>query len=1288
MPTEHQPDHDRGPRPGLDDLRRGDAGGGWIETALRHRLVVSVLLVALVGAGAWFAPFGWLPSFERSTVAVDAIPDIGENQQIVYAAWPGRSPRDVEDQLTYPLSTALLGTSHVRTVRGFSMFGLSMVYVVFGDTTSFEASRARLLERLQSLPEGTLPAGVRPMLGPEATALGQIYGYTLQGRSPEGAPVGGWDLDELRTIQDYVVRYALSAAGGVAEVASIGGYVRAWQINVDPMLLRSRDLSMLDVHDAITRAHLELGGGTTELNGVDYTVRGVGLLRSLEDIELVEIVRRDGAPVLVRDVATVAEGPEERTGALDIGGAEAVGGIVAARRGANPLQTIEAVEREIARLAPALPSRVLDDGTVSRVTIVPFYSRAPLIRATIGTLERALTQQVLITALVVLLMLLHLRSSLLVSLVVPGAALLTFVAMRLFSVEANVVALAGVAIAIGTMVDMGIVVSEAIVRREAEVGPDEPVATRIAAAVREVSGAVTTAAATTLVSFLPVFLLEGPEGRMFTPLAFTKTWAIVAALIMGLVALPLLASVVMTSRKPGPPSRGDDMPDRRHAKAGAPVATWARRVLTVVLVIVITVLLARDWRPLGAGAPLIAHVALVAVFVGVTLGSFRWFETRYGQILGWVLRNRALFLVLPATVVLVGITAWFGFDRTFSWLPDGVRRLPPVVSVAHAMPGLGREFMPQLDEGAFLYMPSTMPHASIGSALDMASELGRLLENIPEVERAIGKVGRADSALDPAPVAMIETIITYRSEYIEDERGRVLRFAVDDEGAFLRDDQGALIPSPRGRPYRAWRDHIRTVDDLWGEISAAAQVPGLTGAPLLQPISARVVMLQSGIRAPMAVRLAGSDLEDLARAASEIERLLRDVPGVAASSVIADRPVGRPYLELTPNRLAMAQYGVTMEQVQRTLESAVGGSLAGVSVDGRQRVPIRVRYVRERRQTPEDILEATVRGADGALIPLSSVATLDYVPGPDMLRSENAQLVVWVMFDRAPGIPELTAVDNAREALERTLAAGELAIPDGVTLTLAGSWENAQRAGRRLMLVVPLVLGSILLLLVLQLRSTLVALMVFAAVAVALSGGMLLLWAWGQPWFLDVTLAGVSMRDVFHVTPANLSVAVWVGFIALFGIATDDGVLMATFLQQEFRRPIGDASHDDTRNEDPLHEVDAPQHRRAESIARIIAAGRRRVRACLMTTATTLLALLPVLTSTGTGADIMIPMAIPVFGGMAVALVTVLVVPVLYSFTAQHRLAGPAAPVGDDAPNHPIVAIPDGQPRPPQEETR
>jgi Cu(I)/Ag(I) efflux system membrane protein CusA/SilA len=1145
-----------------------------IRFFLENKVVVWLLLLAFVGWGLAVSPFTPLPLNSFTPVPVDAIPDIGENQQIVFTRWPGNSPQDVEDQVTYPLTSALLGIPGVRSVRSNSMFGFSSIYLIFEEDVEFYWSRSRILEKLNSLPAGVLPENATPTLGPDATALGQVYWYTLEGRDPEtGEPVGGWGPDELRSIQDFYVRYGLSAAEGVAEVASIGGFVKEYQVDVDPEKMRVYGVTLEQVMAAVRGSNLDVGAATLEINLAEYFVRGLGYLENLEDLELAAVTERNGVPIYLRDLARVSVGPAERRGLLDKSGAEAVGGVVVARFGANPLEVIENVKVKIAELQPGLPVREVPspptplrgrgepDVRESQVTIIPFYDRSELIHETLDTLEEALTLEILITAIVVILLLLNIRSALLVAGTLPVAVLMTFIAMRYFGVDANIVALSGIAIAIGTMVDMGIVLVESMVARMEDPPEGESLLETIYESTVEVGSAVLTAVATTVISFLPVFTMEAAEGKLFRPLAFTKTFALVAAIVVALAMLPALAHTffrIRGVRLPPPLGAGGQKPGRGRGKL-------IRYALNIGLALLLIWFLAGAWMPLGVETSRLLTFLAVAALIGLMLAFFWLIIRSYAAVLRVLLRFKLVFLLVIGLLIAAGVKVYSG---------------------------IGEEFMPALGEGAFLLMPTAMPHAGVEENRNNLRLIDMAVTTIPEVELVVGKAGRADSPLDPAPLSMYETIIQYKPEYGTDENGERVR---------------------------QWRDHIDSPDDIWTEIvNSIDQIPGITSAPKLQPIETRLVMLQTGMRAPMGIKVYGNDLATIENFGIGLEAHLREVEGVKDAAVFADRITGKPYMLLDVNRQAVARYGLSVQDVQRHIVASVGGMRMTTTVEGRERYAVRLRYPRELRDDPASLRDILIPTRGGAQIPLGEVVDVHYEQGPQSIKSEDGFLVGYVLFDKLDGYSEVEVVDNARNYLESLRRTGELEVPPAISYRFAGNYEQQVRATARLMLVVPIALALIFLILYFQFRSVTTALMVFSGVFVAFSGGFLLL----------------GVYDYFGQT-VNLSVAVWVGFLALFGIATDDGVLVATFLRDSFRRST-------PRTVREVREA-------------VIEGGLRRVRPAMMTTATTLLALLPVLSSTGRGSDIMIPMAIPTFGGMLLQVVTMFTVPVLWSLREEWK---------------------------------
>ncbi|MBS9461416.1 efflux RND transporter permease subunit [Flagellimonas sp. 389] len=1246
-----------------------------IKFLIENKLVAVLLLALFVGWGIVHAPFKWDIGFLPSNpVAVDAIPDIGENQQIVFTKWEGRSPQDIEDQITYPLTTSLLGIPGVKTIRSSSMFGFSSIYIIFEENVEFYWSRSRILEKLNSLPAGLLPKGVNPSLGPDATGLGQIFWYTLEGRDEDGNVTGGWDLHELRSIQDYYVKYALSSASGVSEVASIGGYVQEYQIDVDPELMRQYNIQLGDVVKAVKQSNRDIGAQTLEINQAEYLVRGLGYVKSIADIENAVVDAENYTSIRIKDVARVHLGPATRRGILDKEGAEVVGGVVVARYGANPLEVINNVKEKIAELSSGLPTKELVDGRTSQVTIVPFYDRTELIQETLGTLNEALTLEILITVLVIIVMVFNLRASILISGLLPVAVLMVFISMKLFGVDANIVALSGIAIAIGTMVDVGVILSENIIRHldeneERNYNEQLTINNVVYNATTEVSGAILTAVLTTIISFIPVFTMIGAEGKLFRPLAFTKTMALTASIIVALFLIPPFAAFFFRRKRSKSiigyvfsaaliitglvavvygywiglvlmalgtirPLKNPELASRLFN--GYTLSDkQATRLNIIISVSAIVFLLASYWRPLGFDRSIVMNLLFVSIVCFGLLGTFWAFRRYYTRILQWALQNKMLFLSIPTVILVLGILI---------------------------MRNTGKEFMPALNEGSFLLMPTSLPHSGVEENKRVLQQLDMAVASIPEIQTVVGKAGRTESALDPAPLSMYENMIQYRSEYELNTNGDPQRFRIDEEGYFVLKngkkvanpnlsgnvtssevertfssiDRNLLIEDNDGEYYRNWRPEIKSPDDIWNEIVRVTKLPGVTSAPKLQPIETRLVMLQTGMRAPMGIKVKGQDLKEIEAFGLQLENILKTAEGVKEQAVFADRIVGKPYLLIDIDREKLARYGVTVEDVQKVISIAVGGMPLTQTVEGRERYAVRVRYPRELRNNPDDLKSIYVPVSKGSPVPLDELVNIRYEQGPQVIKSEDTFLVGYVLFDKLDGFAEVNVVENAQAAIQAKIDSGELSVPMGINYAFTGTYENQLRAEKTLSVVVPLALIIIFLILYFQFRSVATSLMVFSGIAVAFAGGFIMIWLYGQDWFFNFNLFGENWRELFQMHTINLSVAVWVGFIALFGIATDDGVVMATYLTQTFDR-------NKPKNLKEVHNS-------------VIEAGEKRIRPCLMTTATTILALLPILTSTGRGSDIMIPMAIPSFGGMLIALITLFVVPVLFGWRKEVQL--------------------------------
>jgi len=837
------------------------------------------------------------------------------------------------------------------------------------------------------------------------------------------------------------------------------------------------------------------------------------------------------------------------------------------------MQTIENVKKKIKDMNAGMPSKILADGTESKVQIIPFYDRSVLIEETIQTLKTALSHEILICILVVTVLVFRLRASLVIAMLLPLAVLMTFIIMRIAGIEANVVALSGIAISIGVMIDIGVVMVEAILK-EVESGERRVESFKkvdlIYRAVKSVAAPLITGMISTIIGFLPVFALTAQEGKLFIPLAYTKTFALVSALALGFAVLPTIAYYLLFGRFKGQPR-------------GLPVRM--RDICRVLVIVVAVIFLTVEWLPLGHSAGIFWNLVFVVFFVGVILAFLWGLVYFYEKILRWCLANKFLFLTLPAILVAFGLLIW---------------------------KNTGEEFMPTLDEGTFLLMPTTMPHSGVERVRELIGILDKRISSIPEIEGTVGKWGRVNSALDPAPIQMFENTINYKTEYATDTNGNV---------------------------FRQWRPHIKTTDDIWNEIvKVSSNLPGLTSAPKLQPIAARQVMLSTGMRASMGLKVSGPDLDAIERAGRALEEALKECPSIKSETVFYDRSVSASYMEIRLNRAEMARYGLNVADLQAVISAAVGGMSLTNTVEGRERYSVRIRYPRELRNSPETLEKILIPTGDGMQIPLGSVAKVEFAKGAQMISSEDTFLIGYVLFDKVDGLAEVDAVEVAQAYLKQKVESGELRIEGGVSYKFAGTYEQQQHAAKTLAVIIPLAMLAIFLVLFMQFKTVIASCIHFSGVFVAFAGGFIMLWLYGEPWFLNFSIGGENLRHVFHIHEINLSVAVWVGFIALFGIATDDGILMGTYIHETFIK-LNPKTKEEIQNA-------------------VVVAGLKRVRPAAMTTATTLIALLPVLTSTGKGSDIMVPMAIPAFGGMLIQSITMFVVPVfqcIWRERANHR---------------------------------
>ena len=1051
-----------------------------IDWSIRNRTLVLLATVFMIGAGVWAA----------RTTPVDAIPDLSDVQVIIQTEWAEQAPQIVEDQITYPLTTALLAVPGATTVRGISSFGISYVYVLFDDGTDPYWARSRVLEYLSQVRE-QLPAGVTPQLGPDATGVGWVFQYTLESERH--------DLAELRTLQDFFVRYQLQSVPGVSEVATVGGFVQQYQVDVDPQRLHGYGLTMRQVIDAVRMANSDAGARVLELAGREYMVRGLGYLRGVEDIEDVVLsASMSGTPVRVRDVARVQLGPDIRRGVADRNGqGDVVTGIVVMRHGENALAVIDAVRERIAVIESGLP-----DG----VTIVDAYDRAPLIRRAIHNLQFKLGEELVLVALITSLFLLHLRSSLVVAVTLPIAILMSFLVMRLAGVQANIMSMGGIAIAIGVMIDAAVVMVENL-HKHLEREGGEPSGERrwqiVAEASKEVGPALFFSLLVITVSFLPVFALEAQEGRLFKPLAFTKTFAMASAAILAVTLVPVAMGYFI---------HGRIRPEREN-----PVS----RVLI------------RGYRP----------------------------------ILAWALRNRAL-TIGAATLALVVTVIPF--------------RL------------LGSEFMPPVEEGTILFMPMTLPGVSIQQAAAIMQRQNAIIAAFPEVANVVGKAGRATTATDPAPLDMFETVVSLK-------------------------------------PEAEWRSGV-SYDSLVAEMDAATRMPGVTNLWTL-PIRNRIDMLATGMRTPVGVKVFGSDADELQRIGTEIEKLLREVPGTR--SAVAERGASGYYVDVEIDRAAAGRFGLNAMDIQDALMAALGGTVATQTVEGRERYSVLVRYPRDFRQsvTAAGNLRIPVMGG-ASQVPLGQVATIRLAQGPMVVKTENAFPVSAVYVD-VEGRDIGSYVSDARRVLDERLT-----LPTGYTVEWSGQFEAMQRVREKMQIVLPVTLALIFLLLFLHFRNAAQTLIVMGTLPFALVGGIWLL------WLLDY----------------NTSVAVWVGFIALAGVAAETGVVMLVYLDSALRQ----------RSIERGAALDREDIRMAVMMGAV-----DRLRPKMMTVTTTIVGLLPLMWGTGVGAATMQRIAAPMVGGLVTStLLTLIVIPVVYATWREWQIEPGGLPPTDADDQSEVVLAP------------
>ncbi|MDP3407314.1 efflux RND transporter permease subunit [Bosea sp. (in: a-proteobacteria)] len=1008
-------------------------------------------------------------AYALKTLPLDAIPDLSDTQVIVYTEYKGQAPQVIEDQVTYPLTTAMLTVPKSKVVRGFSFFGVSFVYIIFEDGTDIYWARSRVLEFLNGAAR-KLPAGVTPTLGPDATGVGWVYQYALQAKDKS--------LADLRSLQDWNIRFGIAKAEGVAEVASVGGFVKQYNVVVDPNRLRSLDIPLSKVREVIRGSNMDVGGRTVELSEFEFMVRGRGYLKSVADLSNVVLKVNNGTPVLLKDVARIELGPDERRGITELNGeGEVASGIALQRFGQNALSVIENVKARLGEIAASLPKGL---------EIIPVYDRSNLINDAIATLKSTLIEESIIVALVCFVFLLHVRSALVAILMLPVGILMAFGMMKLLGLGSNIMSLGGIAIAIGAMIDAAIVMIENAHKHLERAPPGKPRIESLIEAASEVGPALFFSLLIITVSFLPIFTMEAQEGRLFSPLAFTKTFAMAAAAILSVTLVPALMVIFV---------RGKIVPEHKNP---------------------VNRLLIWLYRPL----------------------------------IKLVLRAKTVTILLALAALAASI--WPARQ-------------------------LGSEFMPSLNEGTLMYMPTTLPGLSVTKAAELLQVQNRIIKTFPEVTSVYGKAGRAETATDPAPTEMFETVINLK-------------------------------------PKSEWRAGL-TVDGLIAELDKALQFPGVSNAWTM-PIKARTDMLATGIRTPIGIKVLGTDLVEMEKLARQIETVVKAVPGTA--SAYAERVIGGYYLDVTPNRDALARYGLMISDVQDSVSTALGGETVTTTVEGRERYGVNIRYPRDYRSDPQSIAREVLVGMPGGgTVPLGEVASIKLVRGPTSIRTENGQLAVYIFVD----IRDRDLGGYVADA--KAAVAASIQFPPGSYVTWSGQFEYLERAKAKLAVVVPVTLLIIFLLLYLNFRRLTETLIVMLSLPFALVGGLWLMWWLGF----------------------NLSVAVVVGFIALAGVAAETGVIMLIYLDHALEEVKAKCSRD------------GRAFTRADLQEAIMLGAVERVRPKMMTVVAIMGGLIPILWSTGAGSEVMQRIAVPMIGGMVSSTVlTLVVIPAIYSLIKGYRL--------------------------------
>ncbi len=1141
-----------------------------IEHSIKNRFLIILATVFIFFWGV----------YSLATTPLDAIPDLSDVQVIVFTPYPGQAPQVVEDQVTYPLTTAMLAVPGAKVVRGYSFFGLSFVYIIFEDGTDLYWARSRVLEYINYV-SARLPRGITPSLGPDATGVGWIYEYALIDKS------GNYDLAQLRSIQDWFLRYELTAVEGVSEVASVGGFVKQYQVEVDPNKLLAFNMPLSRIKQAIQRSNNDVGGRLVELSETEYMVRGLGYIQSIEDLQNIPLgVDDTGTPILIRDIAHVHIGPELRRGLTELNGeGEVVGGVVIMRFGGNALATIERVKDRLETLKSGLPEGI---------EIVPTYDRSGLIKRAVDTLKEKLIEESVIVALVCLVFLLHFRSALVAIFTLPLGILISFIIMKFQGLNANIMSLGGIAIAIGAMIDAAIVMIENAHKHMENSDGGKDHWTIITVAAKQVGPALFFSLIIITFSFMPIFTLQAQEGRLFRPLAFTKTYAMASSALIAVTLVPVMMGYFIkdTLLPPG----------------------WSRKKqravsLAVSIVAFFLVLLGAEMLP---EFTLLQSFRLVfALFIGALTFLVLWPQAirheeknplnrfliwTYRPAISWVLRHKFITVVC-ATFIAATIIPYNSL--VVNNLQGGLfRSMAEKLDFLFPLEKIGGEFMPPLYEGDLLYMPTTLPGISVTKAKELLQQTDKIIKTFPEVDTVFGKVGRADTATDPAPLAMLETTITLKKED-EWRTVPVQRFFSD------------WPPGIRTLLSKIWpEERSITPKELTQELNKAIQFPGLTNAWTM-PIKTRIDMLATGIKTPVGIKVMGDDLDTLSSIGEQIEAILRPLPGTL--SVYSERVTGGYFLDYQIDRKAAARYGLTVGEVQDVIQSAVGGMNVSETVEGLERYPINVRYGRELRDSIAKLERVLIPSHTGAQVPIAQVARIAIKRGPPVIKSENARMSAWIYVD-IEDIDVATYVKNARSVVGQTID-----LPAGYSMVWSGQYEYMERANKRLAVVVPVTLLIIFVLLYLNFKNVRESLIVMLTLPFAIAGGV---------WFI-------------YMLGYNMSIAVGVGFIALAGVAAEIGVLVLIYIDSAFEQRL----------------LDGRMNTKKDLYEAFIEGTCKRVRPIMMTVIAIIAGLLPLFWGHGAGADTMRRIAAPMIGGMVSAtILTLIVIPAIYAFIKEKEL--------------------------------